>query len=354
MPPPPHIKDLTDAALEAVLREAGQPAFRARQLRQWLYRQRVRSFAEMRNLPAALRERLADGFVAFALVCRETQTAADGTVKWLFELPDGETVETVFIPADGRTTVCISTQVGCPVRCAFCASGRDGLVRDLTPGEIVDQVIAACDPGGKRPDNIVVMGIGEPLLNLDAVLPALDRICTPEPDGLGFGARHVTVSTSGIVPGILRLAEAGRQWNLALSLHASNDAARARLIPAAYRYPLAEILDACRTYRERTGRMVTLEYALFRNRNDGDGDAAELAQIARSLRAKVNLIPCNAAGGAFAAPAADRVQAFLARLLDLRVQATVRRRRGEDILAACGQLRTHRDPGPAGPLPDNP
>lgn len=334
---PVNIKDLSIPQLEDWLDTNGEPRYRARQITEWLYHSRAVSFDEMLNLPKALRERLADEFRAFSLHCTETQTAADSTVKWLFELPDGETIETVLISATQRTTVCVSTQVGCPVRCIFCASGRSGWIRDLTPGEIVDQVLYACRHLDERVTNVVVMGIGEPLLNLDGLVPALEALCDAE--RLGIGARHVTVSTSGIVPGIHRLAALNRPWNLALSLHATSDEKRAKLIPPAYRYPLREVLDACRTYRAETGRMVTLEYALICGHNDAEGDMRELAEIAHELRAKVNLIPCNAVSESHTAPDTASVDRFLAGLLERNVQATVRRRKGEDIQAACGQLR---------------
>jgi 23S rRNA (adenine2503-C2)-methyltransferase len=319
-----------------------QPAFRAKQIRQWLFEKLALDADEMTNLPASLRQALAREFAVCSVSLLEELRDEEGTTKWLLVLPDGQTIETVLIRAPERLTVCISTQVGCPVRCAFCASGKQGLVRDLRMGEIVDQVVYANRAAGQRVDNIVVMGMGEPLLNLSALLPALDTICAGNGEGLGVGARHVTVSTSGIVPGIRQLALAGRQWNLALSLHGVSDERRAQFIPPAHRYPLADILQACREYREATGRMVTLEYALVAGENDTVADAQELATIARDLRAKVNLIPCNAVGGGHRASSADCVQAFHERLLARGVQATVRRRKGTDIQAACGQLRARR------------
>jgi 23S rRNA (adenine2503-C2)-methyltransferase len=223
------------------------------------------------------------------------------------------------------------------VRCAFCASGRHGLVRNLQPAEIVDQVIAASRELGRRVDNVVVMGMGEPLLNLEALVPALDLLCAA--DRFGLGARHVTISTSGIVPGIRHLADLRRQWHLALSLHAVTDEQRARLIPERYRYPLKDILSACRRYRERTGRIVTLEYALIAGTNDATADVKALAAIARDLDAKVNLIPCNPVSGRYTAPDDHALRGFEAQLRRLGAKATVRQRKGERIQAACGQLR---------------
>jgi len=335
------IKSLPDTELCDWLTAHGQPAFRLTQLQQWLYARRVTGFADMANLPAALRQALQTDFLAFSLETVTRQEADDGTIKWLFRLPDGETIETVLLRTPERRTVCISTQVGCPVRCTFCASGREGLIRDLEPAEIIDQVVAACHEAGERVDNLVVMGMGEPLLNLDNVIAALDRICAAE--GLGLGARHVTISTSGIVPGIRRLAELGRQWHLALSLHAVTDEQRARLIPPRHRYPLAEILEACRLYRASTGRIVTLEYALMTGTNDNDDDARALAAIARDLDARINLIPCNPVSEHCATPAAGRVRDFEAQVRRLGAKITVRQRKGERIQAACGQLRRRPD-----------
>ncbi len=334
------LREIGQAELAEWLAARRQPAFRAKQIREWLFAKQALTADEMTNLPAGLRAALAEDFAICSVTQAEVVQDGEGTTKWLLELGDGETIEAVLIRAPDRLTVCISTQVGCPVRCSFCASGRHGLVRDLSAGEIVDQVVFANRAAGQRVDNIVVMGMGEPLLNLDALLPALDLICAEE--GLGIGARHVTVSTSGIVPGIRRLATAGRQWNLALSLHGVTDAARARLIPPAHRYPLAEILRACREYRETTGRMVTLEYALIAGENDHADDARHLTRIARDLHAKVNLIPCNATGAAHRSSAAEQVRMFHEQLVAAGVQATVRRRKGSDIQAACGQLRARR------------
>jgi 23S rRNA (adenine2503-C2)-methyltransferase len=331
------IKNLTEADLTDWLKYRGHAAFRLKQIRHWLYVRWEVQFADMGNLPAALRQALAAEFLAFGLDPVETQEADDGTVKWLFRLSDGESLETVLIRTPERQTVCISTQVGCPVRCTFCASGRDGLVRDLEPAEIVDQVIAACRHRQQRVDNIVVMGMGEPLLNLDNLVAALDLICGPE--HLGIGARHVTISTSGIVPGIHRLAELRRQWHLALSLHALTDEARARLIPSRHRYPLAEIVEACRYYRDCTGRIVTLEYALMAGGNDSEADAVGLASLARNLDAKINLIPCNEVSEHHRAPDERHVRAFEESVRGLGAKVTLRQRKGERIQAACGQLR---------------
>ena len=340
MPKRRPLKNVSHAEFAAWLQAREHEPFRQRQVSEWMYRKWCVAFEEMRNLPRALRAELAAEFDAFSLHCVETQTSRDRTVKYLLALRDGETIETVLISAPRRTTVCVSSQAGCPVRCSFCASGRDGWKRDLCPSEIIDQVVYACRELGQRVGNVVVMGIGEPLLNLDNLIPALDAIC--DPDRLGIGARHVTVSTSGIVPGIYRLADLGRQWHLALSLHAASDSGRKRLIPRKYLYPLSEILAACAVYRRKTGRLVTLEYTLIAGRNDTRADMLGLAQTARDLDAKLNLIPCNPGSGPHRPPPAAEVQRFLARLQERGAKATVRREKGTDIQAACGQLRLNR------------
>ena len=339
------LKQIPEEELREWLSRRGEPAFRLRQIRDWLFRSWCTDFADMRNVPAGVRRDLGASFSAFSLRCVSVLRAADGTEKFLFGLADGESVETVSIPTPKRATVCVSTQVGCPVRCSFCVSGGDGLVRNLVASEIVDQVVYVCRHLGRRVDNVVVMGMGEPLLNYEHLVSALGMICDPEL--LGIGARHVTVSTSGVVPGIRRLADLGRQWGLAVSLHAPTEDARSRLIPSSCRYPLAEVVEACRYYRERTGRMCTIEYALIHGRNDEGSHARELARIALDLRAKVNLIPLNPGPGPFRGSPPEVVSRFAKTLRAQGVLVTLRRSRGEDIRAACGQLRRPLPPASA-------
>ena len=333
------IKELDDETLQAQLQAWGERPFRLKQLRAWLYGEHfAMRFDEMSNLPGALRDRLAATWRAFSLqVLQVQEDSDDGTVKWLCGLADGQTIETVLIRVPERTTVCISTQVGCAVRCVFCASGRHGLVRNLTKAEILDQIVLACRHLGRRVDNVVVMGMGEPLMNLDNLAAALDEAAREET--LNLGARHVTISTSGIAPEIRRLARTGRCWNLALSLHAVTDAERRLVIPDAHRYPLEEILEACAFHRQMTGRMLTLEYALIAGKNDSNEQLSQLSAIARRMRAKVNLIPCNPAGAAMQAPSLAACRRCLQQLLDHGVQATLRLSHGKKIAAACGQLR---------------
>ena len=334
------LKNVPEDSFIQWLNDHGHPGFRAEQVRRWLYERWALRFDDMANLPLRLREQLNEAFTACSLVEEDRCQAADGTVKFLFKLPDDQAVETVFIPTAKRRTVCVSTQVGCPVRCAFCASGRGGLIRDLKREEIIDQIIHVQRWAGAPVTNVVVMGMGEPMLNLSELILALETVC--DPLGLGLSARHVTVSTSGIPAGILRLADERRPWNLALSLHATTDSDRARLIPPDFRYPIAEILKACEYYRAKTKRMVTFEYALIKGANDRLKDAVELAAIARRLRAKVNIIPCNASSSAHLPPSSEMVQTFLKTLKDAGARATVRQKRGEKIQAACGQLYAER------------
>ena len=331
------IRSVGTEELAAWMREHDQPQFRAKQIQDWLNSKFVMSFEEMQNIPKALREMLDAEFSVSSLAVEEEFRANDETVKWVLRLQDGARIETVLIHAPTRCTVCVSTQVGCAVRCAFCVSGHNGLVRNLTSDEIVDQVLLASHEAGKFVDNIVVMGSGEPLHNLDNLIPALTRICDQE-NGFGLGARHITISTSGIPNGIKRLAALQRPWNLAVSLHAPDDRIRAMIIPDKCRYPIEDILEACEYYRESTGRMITFEYVLVDGINASESDARKLARIARLARAKVNLIPLNSGAAEWKAPSQDDSRRFLEMLEHCGVQATIRLRKGDKIRAACGQL----------------
>ncbi len=333
----PRLKNTTDETLKHWLRDQGEPAYRFNQIQEWLYRRWAQEFSEMTNLPQKLRERLARDWAAFSLKLESSRSAPDGTEKFLFSLHDGETVETVLIPSPRRTTVCISTQVGCPVGCVFCATGRSGFVRNLETAEIADQVLFACRRLGRRINNVVVMGMGEPLLNLAALIPALERLT--DSGKLGIGDRHITISTVGLPGRIRTLADHGRQWKLALSLHAARDSLRKRLIPEAWRRPVDSLLEACRYYRRKTGRIVTFEYVLLAGINDDGSALDDLAAAARHARAKVNLIPYNAAGGRFQPPRPEIVRTAADRLKKHGVNCTIRISRGREIHGACGQLR---------------
>ena len=325
-----------DADAEAVAGVLGDhPAYRARQVWDGLYR-RLAEPADMSDLPPALRQRVRDELPTALTPAAETESDRGDTVKWLWRLGDGAGIETVLMRYADRTTVCVSSQAGCAMRCGFCATGQAGFERNLTTGEIVEQVVrAARRARPRRLSNVVFMGMGEPLANFDPVWAAIRRLH----HDLGLSARRLTVSTIGVVPGIDRLAGCELPVNLAVSLHAANDALRDRLVPLNRRYPLADLRAACARYVAATGRRLSLEWALIDATNDGPADAEELAELARPLRAHVNLIPLNPTPG-YTTPGTPpaRVAAFSRRLRSLGVTTTVRRNRGTGIDAACGQL----------------
>jgi len=331
------IKLLTPEALTSVVAELGEPRFRAKQLIRWLYHRRARSFDEMTDLPAGLRERLGGQFTLGTPTLEARQLSADGTRKYLWRFPDGATVESVGLPTEDRLTVCFSTQAGCAMACRFCATGEGGFTRDLGAGEIVDQVTAVSDDFGERVSNAVAMGQGEPFQNYRATLGAL-RLMNAK-DGLGIGARHLTVSTCGLIPGIERFAQEPEQFTLAVSLHSAVQSTRDALMPAVRRYPISQLRRALESYGERTGRRPSLEYALLDGVNDTDEELAALVAFCRGLLCHVNLIPANPVSTTgFARSAESRVRAFTVRLQQVGVEVSVRAERGTDIDAACGQL----------------
>ncbi len=353
---------LTFDELKAWLAAHGQPAFRAKQLAEALYGALADDFAAMRTLPAALRERLATEATVASPTARASLVAKDGrTRKVLLTLADGRLIETVLMlypaSAEGRAraTVCVSTQAGCAYGCTFCATGQMGFDRHLTAGEIVAQVLYfARDlrahpwqaPDGQTINhvtNLVFMGMGEPLHNYDNTLKAIRILNMPE--GLHIGARHMTISTVGLVPGIARLAEEDLQVNLAISLHAPNDALRLRTMPVTRKYPIAAVLDACRAYVARTNRQVTFEYVLLAGVNDSPAQARELAALLAPLAhlGHVNLIPVNRTAADYRPPSGEAIRAFRDILWAGGVSNSVRAERGDDIAAACGQLRTREE-----------
>ena len=338
----PFLAVATLENLDAFIREAGEKSYRAGQIYSWVTRKFVTDPAEMTNLSLSVKEKMKEFFICGALRIEKEEECADGSRKLLIALPDGETIECAILGAlDGRTTFCLSTQVGCPVRCAFCASGSAGFVRNLRAGEIVEQYLLCCRLIGKAPDNVVIMGIGEPLLNLENLIAALETICNP--DGIALAARRVTVSTSGWTPGIKELARHGRQWNLAVSLHGGDDKTRALLIPGKFRRDIREIVEACKLHKAATGRLLTFEYVLLAGVNDSTEQATKLARIAREANAKVNLIPYNKANGAFERPAKEIIKKFENTLKMLQIPVTVRVEKGFESSAACGQLRSSAD-----------
>ncbi len=322
-----------------VCKSLGLPAFRAKQILQGLYKDRISTWEALTTLPGNIRAKLAEDYPLTTLKeCARTPSGSDGVTKFLLEASDGERIETVWIPADGRVTQCISSQVGCNMHCAFCASGQLGCVRSLTAEEIVAEVMVLSQAMGTYPNNIVVMGMGEPFVNYDNVLRAL-RILNAQ-QGPNIGARHITISTCGIVPGIERLAEEGVQFELSVSLHAPNDEIRSRLMPVNKRWHIHELLNACDAYTAKTGRIITYEYTLVHHLNDRRQHADQLIQLLRRRKARVNLIPLSPVEefDGKTPPHADCL-AFLDALLKAGIHTTMRRSRGKQADAACGQLR---------------
>jgi len=337
------LTDLDDEQLTALVAGMDGKPFQARQVLHWLWKHGVEDYEQMRNVPQRLRAALASHAPARSTRLQQADLAADGTEKLLLALHDGETVECVIIPDGERTTLCISTQVGCPVACVFCASGMFGVRRNLSAGEIAEQVLLARSrlPEGRRLTNLVVMGMGEPMLNLDSLLPALQRI--HDPDGINLGARRITVSTSGYPKQMERFASADPSYNLAVSLHAADDELRKRLVPTAT-HSVREIVQAAHSYFGKKGREVTYEVVLLDGVNDRRIDANAMIDLLRGLPCTVNLIPWNpvdeiVASNGLARPAEHRVDAFADMLRQAGVNVTVRRQRGADRSAACGQLR---------------
>jgi len=342
-PEPLHLIGATRDELRAFVERFGQPPYRADQVLHWIYAAGTAQLDAMTNLPKSLRTALAGRTRLFTSTVAEVHEGRDGTTKLLIALHDAQAVEAVIIPKAGRHTVCISTQVGCPIGCVFCASGLGGKARDLTAGEIVEQVLHArrhIEAGG-RLTNIVVMGVGEPLLNFEAVVRALRTVTAPW--GLAFSPRRITLSTVGLPGQIRRLAHEGPHVNLAVSLHAADDATRRRLIPAAR--PIRKLVEAARDYLEHTGREVTFEYVLIDGVNDSPDDARGLAEWVGGQPIFVNLLPLNPVEGLpWREPPHARVAQFEAELRRRRVQVRLRRRRGGDVAGACGQLRHRRSP----------
>ncbi len=336
------IKSMTLPELRDFLQSMGEPAFRGKQVFSWLSRG-VGSFDEMSNLPLSLRERLKETCsLTVPSVARKQVSAKDGTIKYLWELADGNRIESVLMRYHHGNTVCVSSQVGCRMGCAFCASTIAGKVRDLTPGEILDQVIFTRKDAGAPVSNIVLMGIGEPMDNLDNVLKFLELV--NHPDGLNIGMRHISLSTCGVLPGIRRLAELAPQLTLSVSLHAPDSETRSRLMPINRAYDVEELFSACHDYFEKTGRRISFEYAMIDGVNDRDWQADLIAKRLRGMPGHVNLIPLNDVAESPFRPS-RRTAAFQKRLESHGLTATVRRSLGGDIDAACGQLRRKAEKG---------
>ncbi len=367
---PQDIKSQTKEELEAQFKAWGEPAYRVGQILDWLYARRVTSWEAMTNLPKALREKLRGHYSLTTLELARKQGSRDTTQKFLWRLPDHSLIESVLIPANpalygevsDRHTLCVSTQVGCAYGCKFCASGLDGWKRNLGVEEIVEQVLAverwnssnaeagtrnaesqtprpaSAQAAGRFIDNLVIMGMGEPLANYDNLIAALKILNAPW--GGGIGARKITISTSGLAPQIRKLADEPLQFRLALSLHGATDETRNKIMPVNRKYPLKELTAACDYYQQKKGRMITFEYILIAGVNDGLDQVAPLARLARTLNAKVNLIPYNKVEDLpWERPTEAVQEAFLAALEKQKITATLRREKGHDIDAACGQLR---------------
>ncbi len=334
------IFEYTMESLGEFIKSLGEPTYRVKQVFEWVYGRGVNSFDDMTNLSKALRDKLSERLTIYeSLIIRELQ-AKDGTIKLLLQWRDGATSECVLIPDEARQTACISTQVGCPVGCVFCASGLDGLQRQLSGGQIIEQAmrIRQCCDTDQRLSNVVFMGLGEPLANYDATVQAVRTINAPW--GLGIGARKITVSTVGLPSQIKKLAAEQIQITLALSLHAPTDELREQIIPWAKRVSIQELIEACTQYFEKTGREITLEYILLGGVNDDQECARSLIGVYRRIRCNVNLIAFNPVDGLpYRRPNSDTVSAFQNTLQDAGVNVHVRRSRGQDIDAACGQLR---------------
>lgn len=373
----PGLLEVPPAELAVWLAARGEPAHRLRQLRRWILAAGAESFETMTDLPRRLRQELADAFVPLRSRVVRHLTAEDGTHKLLIALGDGKLVECVLIQEADRRTACISTQVGCGMGCVFCASGLNGVDRNLTVGEILEQLVRLRNLPAHSPDrrhhqaergapvdrltHIVVMGMGEPLANLDNLLEALDVATSRE--GLGIGARHITISTVGLPAKIRRLADLGKQYHLAVSLHAPNDPLRTRIVPTNDKVGLEPILEAADYFLETTGRQVTFEYVLLRDLNDRPEHARALGRLLQGRRAHVNLIPFNdVAGLPYRRPTPEALEGFQANLRQHGVSVKVRKRKGAQIDAACGQLRRSetaradaaRQSAPPGPLDPSP
>lgn len=330
------LKSMSPEELADYFKELGQPAFRAKQVFQWLSRG-VTSFDEMSNLPKALRQTLEEQcYITVPVVERKQVSRLDGTVKYLWRMRDGNCIETVLMRYKHGNTVCVSCQVGCNMGCVFCASTLGGKVRDLAPSEILDQVIFTQKDSGEEISNIVMMGIGEPMDNFDNVLRFLSLV--NHPDGLNIGMRHISVSTCGLVKKIDKLAQLGLQLTLSVSLHAPDDETRSRLMPVNRSVGVAQLMETCRRYFETTGRRISYEYAVIDGVNDSDEKADQLAQLLKGQPGHVNLIPLNNIEESPLKPS-RRVRQFQQRLESHGITATVRRKLGGDIDASCGQLR---------------
>ena len=331
-----NIRDFTITELEEEMISLGEKKYRAKQIFAWLYRG-VDSFDEMTDLSKELVGLLKDNYTLQLLKVANFQKSIDGTIKYLFELNDGHKIESVMMKYKYGNTACVSNQVGCKMGCNFCASAKIGYIRNLTPGEIVSQILEIQKQSGEKISNVVFMGIGEPLDNYDNVMKAIKLI--NDPKGLNIGARHISISTCGIVPKIYQLAEENMQCNLCISLHSSRDSVRSDMMPINHTYNIEQVLKACKDYIEKTNRRITFEYALVDGVNDSHEDAIHLARLLKGMLCHVNLIPINKIrDGKYEKSSTEKILHFRDTLNEKGIVATVRRELGSDIAAACGQL----------------
>ncbi len=349
---PQSFTELTSTQSSELFVAMGEPVYRAKQLAKWVYRNMALNYDEMTDLPVALRQKLSSKVKLHSLSPIKLETGKDSTVKALFSLADGKTIESALMYYDTdrggeRYTICVSTQVGCAIGCPFCATGQQGFERNLTPGEIIDQVLYFAHylhekengAGKKHISNVVFMGMGEPLANYPNLWQAIEMLNSPE--GFGLGARNMVISTAGLVPQIRQLAKEKLQVGLAVSLHASNNTLRDKLMPINRKYPLEQLMAACREYYHVVGRRLSFEYTLFNSINDSIGQAQALAELIHGLKCHVNLIPANVTtNSSFQPPPRNVILTFEEELKRCHVNVTLRERRGQDLKAGCGQLRS--------------
>ncbi len=333
-----NIKDYDLKELKEELTKIGEKPFRAEQIFKWLYQEKVKEFSEMTNLSLELRKKLEENYTICNYKILRKQESKDGTIKYLFDVLDGNAIETVLMSYHHGYSICVSSQIGCKMGCKFCASTGINFVRDLTSGEIVEQILAVEQDTGVRISNVVFMGIGEPLNNYNNVINAIKIINNPK--GLNIGARHISISTSGLVPRIYKLAEENIQCTLSISLHATNDEKRSSMMPINNAFNIAELMEACKYYIEKTHRRISFEYALAKDNNDNLEDAKELVKLLKGMLCHVNLIPINKIeNGQYTKSSNENIMKFRDYLNDHGIVATIRRELGSDIDAACGQLR---------------
>ena len=333
-----NIKDYNLEELKKELQSINEKPFRAEQIFRWLYQEKIKSFDEMTNLSLDLREKLKQNYTICNYNILKKQESKDGTIKYLFDVLDGNAIETVLMSYHHGYSICVSSQIGCKMGCKFCASTGINFIRSLTSGEIVEQIIAVEQDQNIRISNVVFMGIGEPLDNYDNVVNAIHIINNPK--GLNIGARHISVSTSGLVPKIYQLADENIQCTLSISLHATNNEKRSAMMPVNNAYPIEELIQACKDYIAKTNRRISFEYALAKDNNDNLDDAKELVNLLKGMLCHVNLIPINKIeNGQYSKSTNENIMKFRDYLNDHGIVATIRRELGSDIDAACGQLR---------------